>query len=304
VAAQRTDAQATNRLAPQQGQEQAPPTHSVHNRQRRTTGQEQTPSPLTRPTPSSMPIQQRAEVSPKPRHVRRTHYRLLPTDRRTVLSSPPDPGPSSIPLEWDKQDGWSRLTGDVQDRVDFAPVDRAKQPARLRCRHGNQLDPSNLRLLPQLRHDWKLAACSGSHHQSWRRPRDTLVGRQRRVAILVAIRFGWSLLPGANTTRFHHHVMVEAVAIDRDDAKTRVGNVHVRTIRPTESPCTNRRQWGRRQCAKWDTGLVAGANGNRSVHVMHVVRIASVAGVALSTSTTPSDDDAPVEDWAVRIATL
>jgi len=41
-------------------------------------------------------------------------------------------------------------------------------------------------------------------------------------------------MAGANTTCFHHHVVVEAVAIDHDGAKTRIGNIHARTIRPTE----------------------------------------------------------------------
>jgi len=69
-----------------------------------------------------------------------------------------------------------------------------------------------------------------------------------------------ALLAGANTARFHNHVMVEPLAIDHDDAEARVGNVHVRTIRPTESPCTNRQQCGRRHDAA-GTALVAETDG-------------------------------------------
>ena len=114
----------------------------------------------------------------------------------------------------------------MQDRVDIAPVDGAKQLARLRSRDGHQLDTSSLRLFPQLGHDRKLAGCSGSHHQSRRRPGDALIDRQRRVAIPASVGLGWSLLPGANKSRLHHDVMVEALAIDYNGAKTRIGNVH------------------------------------------------------------------------------
>ena len=43
----------------------------------------------------------------------------------------PDPGASSMPLEWDQRDDRGRLAGDVQDGVDLALVDGAKQLARL-----------------------------------------------------------------------------------------------------------------------------------------------------------------------------
>jgi hypothetical protein len=52
----RTDAQAPNRLTPRQGYGAGPAHHTVHHRQQTTTGQEQTTSPLTRTTPSSMPL--------------------------------------------------------------------------------------------------------------------------------------------------------------------------------------------------------------------------------------------------------
>jgi len=78
------------------------------------------------------------------------------------------------------------------------------------------------------------------------------------VTVPVAIWFGRAFLPGTDTTRLHHHVMVEAVAVDDDDAETRIDNVHDRTLRPPESPCTKRGQWRSRRAAKTDAGLVAG----------------------------------------------
>ena len=36
--------------------------------------------------------------------------------------------------------------------------------------------------------------------------------------------------------RFHHHIVVETVAVDHDGAKTRIGNVHARTIRQFQLP--------------------------------------------------------------------
>ena len=65
----------------------------------------------------------------------------------------PDPGASSMPLEWDQRDDRGRLAGDVQDRVHVTPVDGLKQPARLCSGDGGQLHPSNPGLLPHLRHD-------------------------------------------------------------------------------------------------------------------------------------------------------
>jgi len=52
----RTDAQAPNRLTPQPGFGAGPTHHTVHHHQQSFTGQGQTTSRLTRPTPSSMPI--------------------------------------------------------------------------------------------------------------------------------------------------------------------------------------------------------------------------------------------------------
>ena len=52
------------------------------------------------------------------------------------------------------------------------------------------------------------------------------------MPIPAPVGFGWTLLAGTNTTGLHHHIMIEALTIDHDGAKTWIGNVHARTIRP------------------------------------------------------------------------
>ena len=123
-------------------------------------------------------------------------------------------------------------TGDVQDREDLAVLDRTEQSARLCRRQGDQLHPPKLCLLPHLGHDRESSTRSGSHHESRHRPGDVLVDRQRRMPIPVTVSLGWSFLPAADPTRFHHHVVLEATPGDHDGAETRIVNVHRSTIRP------------------------------------------------------------------------
>jgi len=123
----------------------------------------------------------------------------------------------------------------VQDRVCLVLVDGLEQLARFCSGHGGQHHPSNPGLLPDLGHDRKLPARSCPHDQARRRPGNVLIGRQRRMPILASIRLRWSLLAAAYPARFQHDVVFEAVAIDHDDTKPWILNVHSPTIRPTRS---------------------------------------------------------------------
>src|SRR4029450_3899912 len=107
-------------------------------------------------------------------------------------------------------------TSHVEDRRETAASGGPQQLTRLLGRDGDDFDAAAPGLLVHLRHHGQLARGTGADDQDVGRPWNSLIGRQRCVAVLIPVGFRWTLLPARDAACLDDDVPVEAVTVDLD----------------------------------------------------------------------------------------
>src|SRR5215211_2862102 len=106
-----------------------------------------------------------------------------------------------------------RSTGDVQYRVDVAPIEVGDEAAGFHRGTGDEFYSPSASFLADLWHDRKRAVRAGTDDQPAAAPRDLLVGRQWSVAVLSSVRFRGLLDPLAHLPLLDDDVVIVCVSV-------------------------------------------------------------------------------------------